>query len=124
MSMSFSNLDALISRFPLERESLGRLQSFLHSVSGAPEYTFEHLYHNLAFRSPEVLALVLADLARAGVVAKTVRIESPRDRGGIADFSSLSQVPTEIDDWRTGQRLRVQPENLQVLFKFQGASSR
>src|SRR5437870_5056744 len=110
MSMSSVNLDSTISRFPEERQSLKRLEALLNSVKAESEYTFEHLYQKIRPSSPEVLALVLSDLAARGVLQKIVRVESPVGKGGIADFSSITEVPDEIHDWRSDRSLRILPE--------------
>ncbi len=119
MSMRSVSLESTISKFPNEREPLKRLESLLNAARGEPEYTFEHLYHEVHPSSPEVLALVLSELVKRGLMKKLVRVESPVDRGGIADFPSVTDVPEEIHDWRADHSLRVQPENLRVIFKLQ-----
>lgn len=117
MSMRSRSLESTISRFPEERESLKRLESLLKAARGEPEYTFEHLYREVRPSSPEVFTLILSDLAGRGLIKRLVRVESPVDRGGIADFESVTEVPDEIRDWRTDTALRVQPENLRIIFK-------
>ena len=119
MSTRSLSFDDAFSKFPEERESLKRLESLLRTAKGEPEYTFEHLYHKLHFSSPDVLALVLAELAAMGLVRKLIRVESPIDKGGIADYSSVTEIPEEIHDWRTDQWLHPQPENLRVIYKLQ-----
>ncbi len=113
------SLDSTISRFPQERKALGRFSALLNSLTEERDYTFEHLYRKVRPSSPEVFALILADLVNRGLVTKLIRVESPVGKGGIADFSTLADVPQEIHDWRTDRDLPVQPENLRVFFKLQ-----
>jgi hypothetical protein len=98
----------VLGRRPLERLT-GALQP-------GRELTFEHLVLEVDPVQPEALAAALAMLVRQGAVRQIVRIESPLNHGGIADFASVQEIPDEIYDWRADQTLHVQPENLRVIF--------
>ena len=115
-----------MARLPEEREAIKCLQTLLNNLrskyeaSGkVPEYTFEHLYQQAQFSSPEVLSMVLAELVERGEIQKSVRVESPSTGGGIGDYKSILDVPETLYDWRADKELRVSPENLRIIFKFQ-----
>lgn len=90
---------------------------FSTSRQAAPEFTFGHLLQKVSPTSPDELALVLAQLTTGKFLEKVIRVESPESRGGIGDFQSLADVPTEMHDWRTDRIIEVHPENLTVIFR-------
>ncbi len=65
----------------------------------------------------EELVRALAEIVKRGFAQRIVRVMSPQG-GGIKDFQSVTQVPDEIYDERTGREIHVQPENLVVIYKF------
>jgi hypothetical protein len=105
--MSLASFEALIRKYPRERSTIERLAAYF----GGEDYhelTFEHLAARTQPRSPEVLAILLAELTQAGAVRRVFRVES-RGHGGIADFASLDDVPPRIHDWLTDQDVDVTP---------------
>jgi hypothetical protein len=63
------------------------------------------------------LSRVLAKLVRDGLVEQIVRVE-PAYGEGIGDFSSIEEIPLELEDWRhPGSTVEVRPEYLQVYYK-------
>lgn len=69
------------------------------------------------------LSRVLAGLVQEGLVEQIVRVE-PVYGEGIADFTSLAEVPMELEDWRhPGNIVEVKPEYLQVYYKLSPTSS-
>lgn len=63
---------------------------------------------------------IIRTLEKRGFLKKVFRVESPA-LGGIADFSSLVDIPDEIDDFRTGLSLEVKSENIKVYYVIQQA---
>lgn len=117
--MSSEKFKDIMASFPLDKESIRRLEELV-SHAGAPAepaYSFDHLIDVLAPSSPEALSLLLTELQQRGFVEKIVRVESPSNKGGIGDFRSVADVPEEIYDWRTDRTIAVEPDNLKVLFK-------
>ena len=112
--MSSPIFDVLISRFPDERLAIERLADLARDWP-TYELTFDHLVARLRPRSVERLALILAELTRLGSMRRVIRVES-RERGGIADFTSLQDVPSRIHDWRTDEEVEVTPDKLLVLY--------
>jgi hypothetical protein len=115
--MSSINFGEITSKF---HEGLGvskRLQKLASSWHPGEVYTFEHLYQEVSPSSPEVLALILSELVQRGFLEKLVRVESPSNRGGIKDFTSVTDVPEKIYDWRSDREIEVQPDDLRVLFR-------
>ena len=78
-------------------------------------YTFSYLVHLLRPSSPERLALVLSDLVSKQAIDRVVRVSSRRG-GGIGDFRSVTEVPSEIYDRRIGTTFEVEPTDIQILF--------
>lgn len=64
--------------------------------------------------SPNTFTVIQA-LESNGFIRKVIQIESPA-LGGIGNYDSLLDVPEYVDDFRTGIRLRVMPENIKVLY--------
>jgi hypothetical protein len=58
---------------------------------------------------------VISFLENQGLVKKIIRVESPAC-GGIGDFDSILDLPSVIEDFRTGLDLVVTPENTKVLY--------
>ena len=58
---------------------------------------------------------LLQYLENTGDIKKILRVESP-SLGGIGDFESISDIPSVIDDFRTGLELKVEHENIKVLY--------
>jgi hypothetical protein len=124
--MSSASLEPIIHKFPDQRKLVTRLASLLREATQdaspkgpQPEFTFEHLMHQTQPSSAEVLSVILSELVSEGILRKVVRVESPYSHGGIADYPSLTAVPSEVFDWSTDKQLVVQPENLRVIFKLQ-----
>jgi len=58
---------------------------------------------------------VIKFLENQGLVKKIIRVESPA-YGGIGDFDSILDLPSVIEDFRTGLELAVTEENTKVLY--------
>lgn len=100
-----------------------RLESLFKDIQEGrePTYTIEHLYQKIRPSSLETFTLILSELAHRGLIEKIIRLESPTTGGGIADYSTLLDVPDEIYDPRSDRQIEVRPENLRVLFKLHSA---
>lgn len=66
--------------------------------------------------SPQTFTIIYS-LEQSGYLKRIYRIESPT-LGGLEDFSSISDIPPEIEDFRTGCTLEVTPKNIKVLYTF------
>lgn len=121
------SLDPIISRFPGERQAVKRLENLINEAEKRPasklpeEYTFDHLLHKTDVSSAETLSLILSELVKQGILQKIVRVESPGTKGGIGDYTSLTEVPTEVFDSRTDRTIRVTPGDLRVIFRIKHA---
>ena len=115
--MSSISFNQLAKRFPDEAETIRRLAKLVTSPGSVGKvYTLDRLADLLETNSREDLALILAELVRAGVLRLFVRVESPSSRGGIGDFDDIDKIPDTIHDWRTDRELQVTPEDLRVLY--------
>jgi hypothetical protein len=120
--MSFSDFGRSMSN--AARGSRGRLKAkLLRLFTQAPqtEYTPQHLFLLVKPPSPDVLALVLDELEKNGVVTRVFRVESPTTHGGIRDFNSIDEIPPIIHDWTTDEDIEVGPELIRSVFKPQRA---
>lgn len=115
MSMSLPIFDALIGRFPAEREAIARLAELL-AGRRSREYALDQLVLKLEPESPVDLAAILAELTSAGLVRRIVRVESPTGGGGIADYTSVAEVPNHLHDWRADADIDVTPDRLRVFY--------
>src|SRR5512140_1230980 len=110
------NFERIADKYPSEREALGRLRQLVEPGSASKrEYSFSHLCDLLRPRSREGLALVLAELVQCGRLQRIVRVVSPTTQGGIAEFSSLEEVPPFLHDWRADLQIEVRAEDLHII---------
>lgn len=120
MNMSSVNLDNLIIKYPQERDTIYRLDSLISDNSEKPSnkvFTLQRLYDLASPSTALVFAQLLNELVDRGIIKKIVRVESP-SLGGIGDFSSITEVPTTISDWRQNDMtIEVKPENIRVLYQ-------
>lgn len=79
-------------------------------------YPFERMYEIVQPSSMAALARILYELVQYGILKETVSVESSNG-GGIASFDCVTDVPEVIHDWRTDTHIRVQPENIRVLYR-------
>jgi hypothetical protein len=128
MNTFSADLNDITTKFATERKAVKRLavllkQAYASEQKGkpVPEYTFEHLLSVLEPSSPEALSYILAQLVKNGEIRKIIRVESPKNKGGIGDFSSILEVPETIHDTRADQRVRVTPDLLRVIYRLQHA---
>lgn len=81
------------------------------------EMAFDYLVAKVNPTSVSSLSVILAELTKAGLLRRIIRVESPTMRGGIKDFSSLEEVPPTISDWRGDeQEIEVTPDRLRVYY--------
>ncbi len=81
-----------------------------------PVYTFNHLYQVVKPTNATQLAMVLTELVKSGVLRQFVRVESPETHSGIGDYSSITEVPSEIHDESSDTWRNIRPENLRVMY--------
>lgn len=118
MDTSLSKFENIIRSSPLDRSAAERFVALVaDALRHHHEYTFEHLLYALQGVAPEVLALILDDMVKSGLIRQVYRVESAQ-LGGIEEFPSIEDVPEEIHDWRTDQYIPVHPEDLRVVFEF------
>ena len=58
---------------------------------------------------------IIRQLEREGYLQRIYRVESAR-LGGLGDFVSRTEIPNTIDDFRTGELVRVSTDNIKVLY--------
>jgi hypothetical protein len=115
--MAKSDFEELVRKYPTERSAIQRLEALLGTLRPEDEYTFDYLFDHTAPRSFTAFSLLLGELVNRGLISKVIRVESPTRHGGIKDFASITDVPDELYDWRSDQRIRVTPHDIRMLYK-------
>lgn len=118
MNMSLANLDDLIVKFPQDQDAIQRLAELVddNSETAGKIFSLQRLYDLASPSTTIVFAHLLNHLVATGVMKKIVRVESPI-LGVIEDFSSMTEVPETILDWRQDLTIEVKPENIRVLYQ-------
>ena len=93
-----------------------RLSKLVKRAPGT-EYTFGHLLYLLQPSSPEALALILQDFEEHGLLERLFRVESPRTKGGLGDFRSIAEVPSQMLDRYTDEEINVEPRLVKPIVK-------
>jgi hypothetical protein len=119
MNMSYPNSEPSMPEDAVA--AYGRLRAFLEeekqTASNVKVYNTPRLFDVAGQVPSPALIRALARLVTEGLIDQVVRVE-PRYGEGIGDFSSIEDVPDEIEDWRhPGTTVRVRPEHLQVYYK-------
>ncbi|HUX91726.1 MAG TPA: hypothetical protein VMV48_13665 [Gallionellaceae bacterium] len=119
------NLDNLITEFPEEKIAVQKLAAFLDSASATTkatgtvrELTVPRIYDLIHPSSQRVLAKMLSRLVQQGIFKKIIRVESDA-LGGIGDFRSIEEVPTTIFDGRKGYEVKVNLENIRLIYRLE-----
>jgi hypothetical protein len=106
-----------IEREQIARAELKKKLIALFDANPDSQFTIKHLEQRLGHVSLASLSLALAELQSEGVIDRIIRVESPESRGGIQDFASPDQLPSQIYDWRTQQTISVEPSITSFIFK-------
>lgn len=117
--MSTINSKVLIDKFPEDRETVQKLLNIFAEESERAqqkEFSINRLFDSVSPRSVLALAQILNYLENDGALQKIIRVESP-NYGGIADFSSLLDVPEVIHDWRRDVEMFVTPDDINIIYK-------
>ena len=117
MNMSSIHLEDLIVKFPQDCDTIQRVATFLSETSSEKVFTLQRLYDLALPSTTFVFAQLLSYLVEINVMKKIVRIESSNNRGGIKDFSSITEVPEEIYDWIQEKMIDVTSENIRILYR-------
>lgn len=117
--MATINSKVLIDKFPEDRETVQKLLNIFAEESERAqqkEFSINRLFDSVSPRSVLALAQILNYLENDGALQKIIRVESP-NYGGIADFSSLLDVPEVIHDWRRDVEMFVTPDDINIIYK-------
>lgn len=119
--MSSVNLDTLIAEFPEEKVAVEKLAAYLDSASATGsvrELTVPRLYDLISPSSQRALAKILVRLVQQGVLEQIVRVESDA-LGGIGDFKSIIDIPPTIFDERKGYEVKVNLDNVRLIYRLE-----
>lgn len=119
MNTFLKTCSSLMKNNPSVAPALERLKKLYIEVDGNPNKVFSLpvLLDKLSLKPNAETFLALRSFEESGLIKKTLRVESPT-LGGIADFSSLTDVPDEVEDFRTGMYITVTQDNLKTLYSF------
>lgn len=100
-------------------EAIDRLEALLsRQPTGAASYSVEHLYEVLHPGSLGVLAEILTWLTEHRYMDRVYRVISPHSGAGLAEYSSLREIPSDIlDSVDTGETIRVTDQNIEILYR-------
>ncbi len=115
--MSSIHLEDLTVKFPHDYDTIQRVAKFISETSSEKVFTLQRLYDLALPSTTFVFAQLLSYLVEINVMKKIVRIESSNNRGGIKDFSSITEVPEEIYDWIQEKMIDVTSENIRILYR-------
>ena len=93
-NMSSISLERYQLRHPSERDTLERLQSLLRSGDSG-RYTLDQIADQLDAHSRDELALILGELAAAGLVGLTLEVRSSETFQPLKEYTSLDQIPSD-----------------------------
>jgi hypothetical protein len=113
------NSEALITKFPQDKETVKRLINIIADEKGSAqqrEFPLKRLFDRTSPRSEIALAQILSYLVNIGDLQLIFRVESPNN-GGLADFSSLMDIPEIVHDWRRDIDMCVTLDDISVLYK-------
>jgi hypothetical protein len=107
------------SEFPDSGEAISRIEALLTGSGGArPEYSLEHLYEVVHPKSLRIMAEILSWLTEHRYIDRIYRVVSPKSGAGLADFTSLREVPHFIvDEVDTGEEIPITDENLEIVYR-------
>jgi hypothetical protein len=111
------NFERVTSKHPSERAAIVRLGKLLEKYSGQrTEYSLNRLCDEVSPKNRDAFTSALGELVRQGTLKLVFRVLSPGTEKGIKDFESLDEIPDVLDDFRTGTRIEVTPENLRAVY--------
>jgi hypothetical protein len=98
---------------------LGDFPQFIAALSARlngpwKELTVDRLAQGLTPAAAERLPWLILRLTSSRVVKPVYRVESD-EGGGIKDYETLLAIPEEVEDWRTGQLVRVSPARVRLV---------
>ena len=113
-------IDRLARAFPDARRGLLELQTkVLHAREEQQrlELLSERLDAMLGSLPSSRLALLKAEAVRLGILLREIRVNSPQNLVAVRRYSSIEDVPDEVEDPTTGESFEVTPTNLQVVYR-------
>lgn len=95
--MYFPGLNQLRAANPDQADVISKIDDYLASLSGPARLHINSTTVAEAIGAPrdKVIGLLMA-AANLGILKLKFRVVCPREGGGIRDFESLSDIPTEI----------------------------
>jgi hypothetical protein len=117
----FSNKFAsLISRDPAHARALQLLEAYLETAAAQNRLTKLRLDPRRIQEISDIdsgseLVSLIAVLLSERILKRVVVLESPAG-GGIAEYPSLEDVPSEVHDLQRDQWMRVTPGNLRTVY--------
>lgn len=114
--MSSATLRDIINKLPPSDRATTERLGEIFARSDERVYTADRLYDLASPTSMASLVRILFELVSNGIVDTVVTVEAPGG-GGVKDYGSIDEVPDEVDDWRSGGRIQVDPSNIRVYYR-------
>lgn len=115
MSSFLTKSEVLISSFPTEEDSLKKLLELIQESDSRREYTLERLIDLTSPSSTYIFLRIIEMATRVNVLKKVYRVVSDTNRG-LAEFSSLEDIPEYCFDDSKGFNIEVTPDNIKIVF--------
>jgi hypothetical protein len=111
------NLSNIRSEFPSAEGAISRFERLLDEKKGK-EYPIEHLFELIEPGSLAVLAELLCWLTDHRYMRRVIRVVSPKNQGGLADYQSFADVPDSIvDELDMGEEIEVTDNMIQIFYR-------
>jgi hypothetical protein len=120
--MSSINLEHFRNRHPTERGALTRLESLL-ADGQLRRLTLDQFADLIGANSREELALVLGELAAAGIIDVALQVRSPVTRQPLARFKALDEIPRVIHDATTDTDFEVNLDDVRAIYAMPSAAA-
>lgn len=117
--MSSISLERYQDKYPTERAALGKLEALLHDKESR-RFTLDGLADRIEANSREELALILAELAVAGIIGFHFLVRSPRTNQPIRRFRELSEIPKTLRDPIADTTIVVEPDSVEPEYETPG----
>lgn len=117
--MSSISLERYRDKYPTERAALGNLEALLRDKKQR-RFTLDGFADQLGANSRDELALILAELAVAGIIGFNFLVRSPRTHQPIRRFRDLSEIPKTLRDPTADTTIVVEPDSVEPEYETPG----
>ena len=91
------------------------LESSASTATSATFFSYDRISAISKIPPDSELIRILNRLVQIGLLEQFVRVEN--NFSGIGDFSSITEIPDEIYDWRADMYVPITPDKLRLYYK-------